>query len=186
MFRTCRWQVLKGHFNETRKIHRLITATPPTDRGNITANGVAVAGLCLSSSTLQAALLAADGVGGTALHSWPCRIVCVCCTSISSVCKGALCITNPLWCHGAEGGAELSALIRASCLERQAEPNRAESSEQAQEQGAMCTAAAGPGPLLLWHAGKWVNVMSGSRCHRAGFSVGQEGGMTMCSGRFRR
>lgn len=38
--------------------------------------------------------------------------------------RKALCAVNPLWCHGAEGGAELSALIRAGCREGQAEPSR--------------------------------------------------------------
>lgn len=107
-------------------------------------------------------------------------------TSISSVCKGALCIANPLWCHGAEGGAELSALIRASCLEGQAraKPSRVELSQASRHgTGAMSTAAAaGPGPLRHWHAGKWVNVMSGSRWPEAGLVLGA--GPRICSGRF--
>lgn len=82
----------RERLGKTRNPHKQLTATPPTDPGNITANGVAVGGQSVSS-TLRAA---GDGVGGMGLHSWPKRTVCVCGDSISSVCKGALCIANPL------------------------------------------------------------------------------------------
>lgn len=59
--------VIQEHLNKTMKILRQITATPPTDRGNITASGVAAGGQ-RHSSTVQPA---ADGVGGMRHHSLP-------------------------------------------------------------------------------------------------------------------
>ncbi|KAK5851701.1 hypothetical protein PBY51_023236 [Eleginops maclovinus] len=101
-----------------RKTHGWITATPPTDRGNISANGVAAA--------CSAAAAAADGGGGGGFTSHSRKDLFVSAAppasteSVKALCASLIRSDVTVQKEG------LSALIRASCLERsRAKPNRA-------------------------------------------------------------